>query len=97
MEELSLKNNIKNFGERLPKKHGWWYRLKLWNDNYLVYDTWNGVVFHYPNGATPSDTNNTYRCVYVFYDNDNIIKNCKVVNSDMFKFWNAHIPSFVNN
>ena len=34
-EELKLKKNrvVKNsVGERLPKKHGWWHRLRLWDD-----------------------------------------------------------------
>lgn len=80
----TLRNNIKKFGDKLPKKHGEWYRLHIWDDNYLVYDTWNGQVYHYK-GCIPSDTNNMYRVVYVF---SGFIGG---VSKSMTNFWNAHI------
>ena len=92
-----LKNNMRELGERLPKKHGDWYKLQLWDDNCLIYDTWNGQIYHYPNGATPSDTNNMYRCIYVFYDKDGKTSNYKRVHKHMENFWNAHITACVGN
>ena len=79
-----LKENIKRLGEKLPKKHGDWYRLNIYDDNYLVLDTWNGQISHYK-GCVPSDTNNMYNVVYVF---TGFVKR---IEPNMANFWNAHI------
>ena len=47
-----LIDTIKEYGEKLPKKHGSWYRVKAFDDNWLVYDSWNGQVYLYRNGRT---------------------------------------------
>jgi len=85
-----LRSNLKRLGEKLPKKHGEWYRLNIWDDNYLVYDTWNRKVYHYK-GCVPSDTNNMYRVVYVFSGMVGSVK------KQMANFWNAHIQTCVDN
>ena len=79
-----LRQNVKSLGERLPKKHGEWYRLHIYDDNYLVYDTWNGHVYHHKE-CTPSDNDNMYRVVYVFSGMIGSVK------EHMANFWNAHI------
>lgn len=81
-----LRKKIKNLGEKLPKKHGDWYRLNIWDDNYLVYDTWNKQVYHY-RGCVPSDTNNMYRVVYTFTGLVGVVKD------NMANFWKAHIKT----
>jgi hypothetical protein len=80
-------------GERLPKKHGAWYRVKTFDDNWLVYDTWNGCVYLYPNGAEPSDTDNMYHVVYVFYDKNGSVNNCTTIKPHMADFWRSHIKA----
>lgn len=82
MEEL--RKNIIRLGERLPKKHGAWYRLNIWEDNFLILDTWNKHVY-YHKGCIPSDTNNMYHVVYTFTGFIN------TVSDSMADFWNAHI------
>jgi len=88
METLIKK--IKEFGEKLPKKHGDWFRLKIYDDNYLVLDTWNKHVYHYK-GCEPSDTNNMYNVVYTFTGYIGSIK------PDMANFWSAHIKPLSSN
>jgi hypothetical protein len=39
-----IANEIFDNGERYPKKHGNWMRLKLDNDEYLCMDTWNRAI-----------------------------------------------------
>lgn len=78
---------IKSLGEIYPKKHGEWYRLHVHDDNYLVYDTWNGDIYHYSNGAKPSDTDNMYNCVYVFYDNNGKVENYNKIKGTDINFW----------
>jgi hypothetical protein len=84
MERLRAK--LRKVGEKLPKKHGEWYRLEIWDNNFLVYDTWNGQIYHHE-GCIPSDTDNMYRVVYVF---SGMIGR---VRDHMANFWSAHIPS----
>ena len=86
-----LKEIIKELGEKHPKKHGEWYRLHVYDNHYLVLDTWNNTVYHYSNGAEPSDTNNMYGCVYVFYDVNGKVDRCMRVRDNMVNFWKAHI------
>ncbi len=85
-----LKSNLKTLGEKLPKKHGEWYRLHIYDDNYLVYDTWNGKIYHHKE-CIPSDTNNMYRVVYTFTGYVGVVKN------NMINFWNAHIQTCAGN
>jgi len=82
--ERLLKYKIQQLGQKLPKKHGEWYRLNIYDDTYLVYDTWNGQVYHYK-GAIPSGTDNMYRVVYTFSGY------IETVKGHMFSFWNGHI------
>ena len=84
MERLIKK--IREFGRKLPKKHGDWVRIHIYDDNFLVLDTWNNQVYHYK-GCEPSDTNNMYGVVYVF---TGFVSS---VNNNMANFWNAHIKS----
>ena len=75
---------IRGRGERFPKKHGEWYRLKVYDNNYLLLDTWNGCVYHHLY-CEPSDTNNMYGVVYVF-------SGCQgSVEGHMNNFWYYHI------
>ena len=78
----NLRNSIRTHGEKFPKKHGEWYRLRIWGDNYLIYDTWNKQVYHHK-GCVPSDTNNMYGVVYVF---SGLVGDVK---EHMAGFWNA--------
>ena len=82
---------LRSAGERLPKKHGWWYLLHAYDNHWLVYDTWSETIYHYPNGAKPSDTDNMYGVVYVFWDNNGRADNCKRVKPNMFPFWYGHV------
>ena len=92
MEDKELAKIIRQDGEELPKKHGSWYKLHVRDNNYLILDTWNSHVYHYPNGATPSDTNNMYRCVYVFHDLDGKVDNrTRVKGSMKNNFWHNNI------
>lgn len=88
--EKILKDKIRKFGKRHPKKHGEWYALRVYGNHYLVLDTWNGQIDHHPNGANPTDTNNMYRCVYAFLDaNGN--HNSRYVRNYIAPFWCGHI------
>jgi len=89
MKELLI-DLLKQIGGKLPKKHGDWFRVNVYGNHYLILDTWNKEIYHYPNGATPSDTNNMYNCVYVFFDNEGN-QRCKSVNDTMSSFWYAHL------
>lgn len=86
-----LANVLRSAGERLPKKHGDWYRINVFDNHWLVLDTWNGEIYHYPDGATPSDTDNMYRVVYVFYDSKGKVHNCKTLEDNMVAFWYGHV------
>jgi len=88
---MELKEKIRRKGEHHPKKHGDWFRIHAYDNNWLVYDTWNGSVYHYSNGCSPGDANNLYHVVYVFYDKDGIVDNCKRVKPHMYGFWNGHL------
>jgi hypothetical protein len=79
-----LKKKIKNLGEKLPKKHGEWYRLKVYEDNYLIYDTWNGDIYHHI-GCKSSGIDNMYSVIYTF---SGFVKK---VNKDMVNFWLGHL------
>jgi hypothetical protein len=92
MELIHLKQKIKAHGEKHPKKHGEWYRVHAYDNHWLVLDTWNGQVYHYPNGCTPTDTNNLYRVVYTFLDKEGKPERCESVKSNMVNFWAAHLP-----
>jgi hypothetical protein len=91
MKQEALSDIIRIAGTRLPKKHGDWYRLPVYDNHYLVLDTWNGHIYHYPDGAEPTDTNNMYRCVYSFFDSKGRPYNYERVSGHMIKFWYAHI------
>ena len=86
-----LQNAVREKGMFHPKKHGEWYRVKTFDNNWLVYDTWNGCVYLYRNGAEPSDTDNMYRVIYVFYDADGNVDNYSTIKPHMAYFWRAHI------
>jgi hypothetical protein len=91
MDNKDLYKIIKTAGEKHPKKHGEWYRLHVYDKHYLVLDTWNGYVYHYPDGAEPTDTNNMYRCVYTFIDSKGSPSNYERVKGHMNNFWYGHI------
>lgn len=86
-----LIDSIKKYGEQLSKKHGSWYKVHTFDNNYLIYDTWNRTIYCYPNGAIPSDINNMYRVVYVFYDDNGRIDNYYKIEANMADFWRGHI------
>lgn len=86
-----LRDILRKHGEWLSKKHGDWRKIKVFDNHFLIHDTWNGEIYHYPNGATPSDRNNIYGCVYAFYDKDNKTNNYTRIKGHMFKFWYAHL------
>jgi len=86
-----LQDTMREKGQRLPKKHGDWYLAHTFDNNVLVYDTWNGAVYLYRNGAIPSDTDNFYRVVYVFYDLDGNDGKCSQVKPHMAAFWRLHV------
>lgn len=86
-----LTDLIKKYGERHPKKHGEWYRINVFDDYYLILDTWNGEIYNYPNGAEPSDTNNMYRVVYTFLDNQGSSVNYRRVGVSMYGYWSKMI------
>lgn len=86
-----LRQIMRECGEEFPKKHGKWFRLHVYNNHYLVYDSWNGQIYHYPNGANPSDTDNLYGVVYVFYDDKGKNSNREPVEQNMANFWYAHV------
>jgi hypothetical protein len=44
---------IKDKGKSYPKKHGEWYVATSRLGDFVL-DTWNGQVYFYPDGATPS-------------------------------------------
>jgi len=90
MKELLI-NIIKNQGKKHPKKHGEWYLINVYDNNFLLYDTWNECIYHYPDGAKPNDTNNMYNCVYVFYDSKGSSVNYNRVKGIMYNFWYAHL------
>jgi hypothetical protein len=91
MTNSDLSKIITMVGEKLPKKHGAWFRLKVYDNHYLILDSWNGYVYHYPNGAEPTDTNNMYRCVYTFLDRTGNSSNYERVKGHMNNFWYGHI------
>lgn len=75
---------IKKCGEKHPKKHGEWYRLHVYDDNYLLLDTWCDEIFHHA-GCEPHDLNNMYRVVYTFSGYKSRVK------GHMLKFWYGHV------
>ena len=91
MQNKDLYEIIRKVGDRHPKKHGEWYRLRVYDNHYLILDTWNGSIYHYPNGAEPTDTDNMYRCVYTFVDVNGIPNNFERVIGHMNDFWYGHI------
>lgn len=78
-------------GERLPKKHGEWYRIRAFDNNWLVYDTWNGCVYLYPNGAEPTGTDNMYGVVYAFSNINGGNNDYSAIRPHMADFWRGHI------
>tara|TARA_R110000744_G_scaffold338112_1_gene443298 strand:+ start:213 stop:461 length:249 start_codon:yes stop_codon:yes gene_type:complete len=82
MENLIKK--LKTKGERFPKKHGEWYRLKVYEDNYLIYDTWNRDIYHHK-GCVSSGVGNMYGVVYTFSGYVGKVK------KDMVNFWLGHL------
>ena len=81
-----LRTILRKQGEWFPKKHGSWYRLHIYDNNYLLYDTWNGKVYHHEE-CKSSGTDNMYKVVYVF---SGLIDSVK---QNMVNFWIAHIKS----
>jgi hypothetical protein len=81
---------IKSKGFIHPKKHGEWYKLHVYDRNYLILDTWNGEIYHYPDGAEPTSADNIYRCVYTFIDSNGSPDNYSRVKENMYNFWYAH-------
>lgn len=89
MDNSNLRPIIISCGEKFPKKHGEWYRLHVFDDNYLICDTWNGQIDHHKI-AEPSDTNNMYGVVYAFSGRQ------RSVRGHMNNFWYAHICHLKN-
>ena len=85
----TLHEMITSKGEKFRKKHGEWYRLHIYDDNYLILDTWNGQINHHK-GCKPSDTNNMYRVVYIFSGD------LGAVNEQMRNFWHKHAQLIPN-
>lgn len=80
---------IKSKGEKFPKKHGAWYCLHVYDDNYLLLDTWNGYITHYKE-CEPTGTDNMYRVVYTFTG-----RQCDVWGV-MINFWHKHAQLIPN-
>lgn len=78
-------------GEHLPKKHGDWYRIHVYDNHWLVLDTWNKQIYHYSNGCEPTDTDNMYRVVYTFLNVDGHPNDCITVKPHMMDFWYGHL------
>ncbi len=86
-----LQQAMRQYGTRYPKKHGEWYRARTFDNNWLVYDTWNGCVYLYRYGAEPTDTDNMYQVVYAFRNSDGSVAFEEVVKPNVADFWRAHI------
>lgn len=84
MGNSDLAKIIQKCGEKFPKKHGEWRRLHVYDDNYLLLDTWNGSVVHHKE-CKPSDTNNMYGVVYTFSGYQGSVE------GHMNNFWHGHI------
>ena len=76
---------IEAVGDRFPKKHGEWYRVHAYDDNWLVLDTWNQQVYLHKGECEADDTNNMYRVVYCFSGKKRAVK------KHMRGYWMAHI------
>lgn len=81
-----LRDKLRKHGEKLPKKHGDWYRLNVYDNHFLVLDTWNNEIYHHKE-CEPHGTDNLYQVIYVFSGMIGAISN------DMVNFWNAHIKN----
>ena len=80
-----LINLIKEYGEKLPKKHGDWYRVHVYDKYYLLLDTWTNHISLYE-GCEDTGTDNMYRVVYTF---NGFIES--LIHEWQFKFWYAHL------
>lgn len=80
-----LRSLIRNRGERLPKKHGDWYRINVFDNHWLVLDTWNGAIDWYKGECKDSGTDNMYGVIYGFSDR------VTYVTDSMVNFWYQHI------
>jgi len=78
-----LQKMIREKGQKLPKKHGDWYKLNIFDNHYLVLDTWNGSIVHYI-GCEDTGTENMYRVIYTFKGYVGYVK------SNMVGFWLAY-------
>lgn len=79
----TLTEIITSKGEKFPKKHGEWYCLHIYDDNYLVLDTWNGnITYHKECKSTGTD--NMYGVVYTFTG-----EQC-TIRGEMISFWHKH-------
>jgi hypothetical protein len=56
---------IKKYGERFPKKHGEWYRIKVLG-RWITLDTWNGRIALHGEKCEPSG-NDVYGNLVCFH------------------------------
>ena len=74
------------YGEILPKKHGSWRKLHVYDNHYLILDEWNLSISHYIN-PTDSGISNLYKVIYNFTGKQNPIK------QHMYAFRYAHLTN----
>jgi hypothetical protein len=82
---------IKKHGERFPKKHGEWYRIKAQN-KWILLDTWNSAIFLMKE-CSPSgkDANGGIVCFYG--DKDPLAIDFGRTNeSARLNYWRCHLP-----
>lgn len=81
---------IQRNGERLPKRHGDWFRAKVLGCD-LIHDSWNGGIWIYPNGAEQSG-NDVYGNVVCFHGKRELlaIDFDRFYQSARMDFWRIH-------
>jgi hypothetical protein len=85
-------DRIKKHGEKFPKKHGEWYRIKVL-DKFITLDTWNGSIVLHGKECEKSG-NDIYGNLVCFHSSEReqlAINFGGYSEHQMMNFWRLHI------
>jgi hypothetical protein len=71
-------------GERLRKKHGYWYRINAYDNKFLLLDSWNGHIYLH-GGCESTGDDNIYNVHYSFTGY------IEALEDQMYTYWSSYI------
>ena len=87
-------DRIMKHGERFPKKHGEWYRIKVFGDYWITLDTWNWAIRVHKGKCDYSGNDIWGNLVCFWFDNIETLAYDfgELKEFPMLNYWRLHLP-----